>query len=140
MNFRDRFSKKVEFRHKLALSSAADMNSIDESVEVDRGNARANRVNRTHRVVQERAKTIAARRSRIRSLWLPLVLFSTLLVGICIAVWAVLDEYELAASGSQVSSYQILVPLFWSVPVSAALLAVVWFRQTRRDVGRGPVE
>ncbi len=102
--------------------------------------AQAERVNRTHRVVRERAKNLAARRSKIRSLWVPLVIFSTLLVGLCIAVWAVLDEYEVASAGSQVGSYQVLVPLFWSIPVSAALLAVVWFRQTRGSAGRGATE
>jgi hypothetical protein len=91
--------------------------------------ASADRVNRTHRVVRERAKNLAARKAKIRSLWLPVVLFSSLL-----------DEYEVVAAGSQVASYQVLVPLLWSIPVSAALLAVVWFRQTRTDAGRGPVE
>jgi hypothetical protein len=97
--------------------------------------ASAERVNRTHRVVRERAKTLAERRSKIRSLWLPVVIFSSVLVAICIAVWMVLDEYEIVASGSQVASYQVLVPLLWSIPVSASLLAVVWFRQSRTDAG-----
>jgi hypothetical protein len=97
--------------------------------------ARTERVNRTHRVVRERAKTLAERRSKIRSLWLPVVIFSLVLVAVCIAVWMVLDEYEIVAAGSQVGSYQVLVPLLWSIPVSAALLAVVWFRQSRSDTG-----
>jgi len=97
--------------------------------------ARTERVNRTHRVVRERAKTLAERRSKIRSLWLPVVIFSLVLVAVCIAVWMVLDEYEIVAAGSQVASYQVLVPLLWSIPVSAALLAVVWFRQPRSDTG-----
>ena len=99
--------------------------------------ARAARVNRTHRVVRERAKTLAERRSKIRSLWLPIVIFSSVLIAICTAVWMVLDEYEIVAAGSQVSGYQILVPFLWSIPVSAALLAVVWFRQSRTDTGTG---
>ena len=100
--------------------------------------ARSDCVNRTHRVVRERAKTLAARRSKIRSLWLPVAIFSALLIAICFAVWMVLDEYEIVAAGSQVASYQVLVPVLWSIPVSAALLAVVWFRQSRTDaVSRG---
>ena len=98
------------------------------------GTARSERVNLTHRVVRERAKTIQERRSKIRSLWVPLLIFSSLLIAICIAVWMVLDEYELVSAGSQVASYQVMVPLFWSVPVSAALLAVVWFRQSRSEI------
>ena len=97
--------------------------------------ASSERVNRTHRVVRERAKSLAERRSRIRSLWLPVGIFSAVLVAICIAVWMVLDEYEIFASGSQVANYQVLLPLLWSIPVSAALLAVVWFRQSRSDAG-----
>jgi hypothetical protein len=89
------------------------------------------RVNRTHRVVRERAKTIQARRSRVRSLFVPLGIFSAFLIGICTAVWSVLDQYDLEPSGAPIASYQMLVLLLWSVPVSAALMAVVWFRKSR---------
>ena len=93
-------------------------------------------VNRTHRVIRERARTVKERRSKIRSLWIPLILFSSLLLGVCFAVWTVLEEYELYAAGSQVAGYQVVVPLLWSIPVSAAVLAVVWFRQSRPDATR----
>ena len=93
-------------------------------------------VNRTHRVIRERARTVKERRSKIRSLWIPFILFSSLLIGVCFAVWTVLEEYELYASGSQVAGYQVVVPLLWSIPVSAAVLAVVWFRQSRPDTAR----
>jgi hypothetical protein len=126
-----------EDRFDNGAESLAEIRSVLRSAG---STATAARVNRTHRVVHERAKTIAARRSKIRSLWVPLFIFSTLLVALCFAVWTVLDEYEVAAAGSQVGSYQVLVPLFWSIPVSAALLAVVWFRQTRGSAGRGATE
>jgi hypothetical protein len=93
-------------------------------------------VNRTHRVIRERARTVKERRSKIRSLWIPFILFSSLLLGVCFAVWTVLEEYELYAAGSQVAGYQVVVPLLWSIPVSAAVLAVVWFRQSRSDTAR----
>jgi hypothetical protein len=93
-------------------------------------------VNRTHRVIRERARTVKERRSKIRSLWIPFILFSSLLIGVCFAVWTVLEEYELYAAGSQVAGYQVVVPLLWSIPVSAAVLAVVWFRQSRSDTAR----
>jgi phage terminase large subunit GpA-like protein len=101
-------------------------------------NATANSamVNRTHRIIRERARTVKERRSKIRSLWIPFIIFSSLLLGVCFAVWTVLEEYELYASGSQVSGYQVVVPLLWSIPVSAAVLAVVWFRQSRSDAAR----
>jgi hypothetical protein len=97
--------------------------------------ARAAIVNRTHRVVRERAKTIATRRDRARSLWAPLAVCSALLVIICTAVWNVLDQYDLAPSGVPDSSDQFLVLFLWFFPVSMALLAMVWFRRSRRRSG-----
>ena len=110
--------------------------SLDASFAGGNATANAAMVNRAHRVVRERARTIKERRSKIRSLWVPVTLFSLLLLGVCLAVWTVLEEYELAAAGTQVASYQVLVPLLWSIPVSAALLAVVLFRQSRADAAR----
>jgi hypothetical protein len=94
--------------------------------------ATAARVNRTHRVVRERARTIQARRSHVRSLYVPLAISSALLLGICFAVWSMLDQYQydLEPSGTPTASYQMLVLALWSVPVTAALMAVVWFRKS----------
>jgi hypothetical protein len=98
--------------------------------------ARSLIVNRTHRVVRERARAIAARRTRARSLWLPLAICSSLLVIICTAVWIVLDEYEVTPTGVPDSSDQFLVLLIWFFPVSMALLTMVWFRRSRKRSGR----
>lgn len=97
--------------------------------------ARASIVNRTHRVVRERAKMIEARRSRIRSLWVPLAMSSVFLVMICSGVWTLLDGYELTPIGVPDSSDQFLVLLLWFFPVSMALLVTVWFRRMRRRSG-----
>jgi hypothetical protein len=94
--------------------------------------ARASVVNRTHRVVRERAKTIAARRSRIRSLWIPVGVCSSLLVILCTAVWSALDAYDVTPTGVPDASNQFLVLCLWFFPVSMALLAVVLFRRGRK--------
>ena len=94
--------------------------------------ARAPLVNRTHRVVRERAKTLAIRRSRIRSLWIPLAVCSSLLVILCSAVWTVLDQYEATPNGVPDASNQFLVLCLWFFPVSMAMLAVILFRRNRR--------
>ncbi len=101
--------------------------------------ANSSRVNRTHRVVRERATTMRARRSRVRSLWLPLAISSALLVAVCFAVWSVLAQYEPTPNGTPGASNQMIVLILWSVPVSAALLAVVWYRQSKShsEGGRG---
>ena len=94
--------------------------------------ARASVVNRTHRVVRERAKTLAARRSRIRSLWIPVAVCSSLLVILCTAVWSALDGYDVTPTGVPDASNQFLVLCLWFFPVSMALLAVVLFRRARK--------
>ena len=98
--------------------------------------ARSSIVNRTHRVVRERATTMAAQRNRRRSLWVPMVVCSALVLMICTAVWSVLDEYDAAPTGVPDSSDQFLVLALWFFPVSMALLAMVWFRRTRKQSGR----
>jgi hypothetical protein len=94
--------------------------------------ARASVVNRTHRVVRERAKTMAAQRSLVRSLWIPLAVCSSLLVIICTAVWSALDGYDVTPNGVPDASNQFLVLCLWFLPVSMALLAVVLFQRAHK--------
>jgi hypothetical protein len=94
--------------------------------------AGASLVNRTHRVVRERAQSIAAHRSRVRSLWIPLVVCSSLLIILSTAVWSILDQYDVSPTGVPDASNQFLVLLMWFLPVSMALLALVLFRRARK--------
>ena len=95
--------------------------------------ARASVVNRTHRVVRERATTMAAQRDRVRSLWIPLAVCSSLLVIICTAVWSALEAYDVTPGGGvPEASNQFLVLCLWFLPVSMALLAVVLFHRARK--------
>jgi hypothetical protein len=94
--------------------------------------ARASVVNRTHRVVRERAKALAVRRNRIRSLWIPLAVCSSLFVIICTAVWSALDAYDVTPNGVPDASNQFLVLCLWFFPVSMALLALVLFHRARK--------
>jgi sterol desaturase/sphingolipid hydroxylase (fatty acid hydroxylase superfamily) len=99
--------------------------------------ARTSLVNRTHRVVRERAKQMTARRNRIRSLWVPLAVCASMVVILVTAVWTLLDEYELAPTGMPDASDQYMVLLLWFLPASAALLAMVWFRRAQSKRSRG---
>jgi protein-S-isoprenylcysteine O-methyltransferase Ste14 len=94
--------------------------------------ARASVVNRTHRVVRERAITMAAQRNRARSLWIPLAVCSSLLLIICTAVWSALEAYDVTPGGVPDASNQFLVLCLWFLPVSMALLALVLFQRTRK--------
>jgi hypothetical protein len=106
--------------------------------------ARSSVVNRTHRVVRERARAIEGRRRNVRGLLLPLTICSALLILLCVAVWIGLDQSEAVAvaraldaeavspGGPDLSS-QFVVLLLWFVPLSVAFLTTVWFRRTRRN-------
>lgn len=99
--------------------------------------ASASRVNRVHRLVRARARTMQARRSMMRSLWLPLTVCSGLVLMLCAAVWSVLDQYELEPNGMPDPSQQMIVLMMWCLPLSAILLAVVWFRRAGARSERG---
>ena len=93
-------------------------------------------VNRTHRIVRERAKAMQARRSRVLSLLVPIGLCSVLLLLTGLALWSGLYQYEGATSdvasiASAEANNHFLLVLLWFVPVSVAVLATVWFRRSR---------
>jgi hypothetical protein len=109
--------------------------------------ARACVVNRTHRVVRERAKSMHERRSKARSLMIPLIVCASLLLLTCFAVWSGLYQYQAAEAAEAVqtdvaalaasdANNQFLVVLLWFVPVSLSLLGAVWFRRARNSTDR----
>ena len=121
-----------------AISVRAALGSVDAV-------ARAKVVNRTHRVVRQRAEVIKARRSYVRSLLLPLALCSVLLALAGVAVWTGLYQYQAteAAEAMQAdvvnldANNHLLVTLLWFVPVTLAVLGAVWFRRSRTNSDHG---
>jgi hypothetical protein len=97
--------------------------------------ARAGVVNRTHRVVREQALNLQEQKSKSRSLWIPLAIFSILLPMICYAIWGMLDGYDLTPNGIPDASDQLMILLLWSLPVTAVLLGLVWIKRGRSRVG-----
>ena len=114
---------------KEAVDKVFEQNRESMAVPKMSAAARASLVNRTHRVVRERAQAIATQRNKLRILWLPIAVASGLLIILCTAVWSLLDEYELTPTGIPDASDQFLVLLLWFLPVSMALLTIVWFRR-----------
>ena len=106
--------------------------------------ARACVVNRTHRVVRERATAMQARRSHARSLMVPLAICSFLLILTCFAIWTGLYQYQAAEAvqadvtglATTEASNHFLVVLLWFVPVSFAILAAVLYRRRRNGADR----
>ena len=88
-------------------------------------------VNRTRRVVSERAHDLQDRRRTLKSLAFPLAVCAAFVLMGSHAVWSLLDQYELSPTGIPDASNQMLVFLLWFLPVTAALLAAAWFRRTR---------
>jgi len=93
--------------------------------------ARSVVVNRTHRVVREQALSMREQKSKTRSLWVPLGISSILMVAICYALWGILDGYDLTPNGIPDASDQLMILLLWSLPVTAAVLGLVWFKRAR---------
>ena len=93
------------------------------------GTASAAMVNRTHRIIRERATNIQAQKSKFRSLLFPSVVSAGLLLAVVCAAWVMLDEYDVAPVGLPDASQQIFVLMLWCLPISAVALAVVAFRR-----------
>jgi hypothetical protein len=85
-------------------------------------------VNRTHRVVRERANKLQDRRNKVRSLWIPLGVSAALLAVLAIALWTAFEDLEGSSAGLPNTSGMIVI-LLWSVPISAMVLAVIWSRR-----------
>jgi hypothetical protein len=99
--------------------------------------ARSGVVNRTHRVVRERAKVMQEKRSRDRSLMLPLIVCSILLILSAFAVWSGLYQAQTVeameadvAALADVNNH-LFVVFLWFVPVSLAVLATIYVRRSR---------
>ncbi len=100
-------------------------------------------VNRTHRVIRERAKVMQQKRKRERSLMVPLIICSSLLILSILAVWTGLYQYQAVEAAEVVQAdvtalattdnNQLLVILLWFVPVSVAFLITVWVRRSRNN-------
>jgi hypothetical protein len=103
--------------------------------------ARSGVVNRTHRVIRERARIMQEKRERDRSLMLPLLLCSGLLLITAFAVWSGLYQYQaaeavqadVAALAANDVTNHFLVVMLWFVPVSIALMVTVWVRRSRNN-------
>ena len=99
-------------------------------------------VNRTHRVIRERARAMQQKRTRERSLMVPLIICSALLILSILAVWTGLYQYQAVEEAAEAvqadvtalattDNNQLLVILLWFVPVSVAVLTTVWVRRSR---------
>ena len=115
-------------------SPNSQWHDVPELVEADFGNARASVVNRAHRVIRAQALSMREERQK-QSLWLPVVIFSSLMLLMCYAIWFTLDGYDLTPNGVPDASDQMMLFLVWSVPVTAMLLGTVWFQRGRGRAG-----
>ena len=109
--------------------------------------ARSAVVNRTHRVVRERAAALKTQRSRARGLMVPLTICSAFLILGVVALWSGLYQYQTAEAAQTVqtdvatlaasdASNQFMVVLLWFVPASLALIATVLYRRRRNGPDR----
>jgi hypothetical protein len=105
-------------------------------------NARAAVVNRTRRVVRERAAAMQARKRTVRDLILPFAICSLVSLLIASAVWS-LGEENLAGWESGVwkrlmdfgadAGNSISILLVWFLPLSVITAAIVLLRRNRNS-------
>lgn len=103
-------------------------------------NARAAVVNRTHRIIRQRALAMQSRKRTVRDLTVPFLVCSTLLLFIGTAVWTLADEnvmgweeglwHRLTEFGSDAGS-TVSILLVWFLPLSVISAATVLLRRTR---------
>jgi hypothetical protein len=108
-------------------------NNVQDLIRAARlqGGARAQVVNRTHRVVREQALVMRELKSQKRSLWAPVLICSSMLLVICYAVWGMMDGYDVTPTGIPDASDQMMILVLWSLPVTAFVLGLVWIRRGR---------
>lgn len=108
---------------------------LDLQTNLASGNARASIVNRTHRVIRAEAMTMREQKQKSRGLLAPLAIVSVLLFVLCYAIWAMLDGYDMTPNGVPDASDQMVLLLVWSLPVTCAILGVVWLKRGRNRSG-----
>ncbi len=97
-------------------------------------------VNRTHRVVRERAGLMQKRRSRLRSLGIPLAVCAAFVLMGSHSLWSLLEQYDFSTTGVAGlpdASAQFLPFLLWFLPVIGALLALAWRRRVHNQAHLG---
>ena len=103
-------------------------------------NARAAVVNRTHRVIRERATAMQARKRTVRDLMVPVAICSALLLLIASAVWTVADEglagwegglWKRVLQFGEEAGSSISILLIWFLPLTVITAAIVLLRRNR---------
>ncbi|MBS1815338.1 MAG: hypothetical protein JSS87_10720 [Acidobacteria bacterium] len=100
--------------------------------------ARAQIVNRTHRIVRARAAAMHARKARERSLWVPLAICSALLITLSYAAWTIFwpaNGGEQPVLSSEPGTMMEML-LMWFLPLTVALGVFILVRRNRADSGR----
>ena len=113
--------------------------------------ARAAIVNRTHRVVRERAMEMQQRKKSRRELVLPLLICSAVLLLVCYAGSVVASGSAFCGVESQIEQHArslfsgqtmdsgspAILMLFWFLPVTVVTAGVVYLRRKRSSRDRG---
>ena len=124
-----------ELESKLGIQSWEDTMTVGSTVL--RATASAAMVNRTHRIIRERATTMQAQKSKVRGLLFPLIFSAGLLLTVVCAAWLMLDDADVASVGLPEPGQQLFVFTLWCLPISVVALAVVAFRRAGSKADSG---
>ena len=113
--------------------------------------ARAAIVNRTPRVVRERAMKLQQRKQSRRELVLPLLICSAVLLLVCYAGWVVASGPGFSVVGSEIeheagklvtgqtmdTGSPLLLLLLWFLPITVVAVVVIYLHRKRSSRDRG---
>jgi hypothetical protein len=93
-------------------------------------------VGRTQRLVRERVTDSQSQRRMLRSLWLPLMVCSSMVIMIAYSAWTVLEQWNtMMADGAEFNSANntpMLILTLWFLPLTMGVMVMIWFRSRKR--------
>jgi|GEM_PF-1929374 len=93
-------------------------------------------VGRTQRLVQARARDNQSQQRMLRSLLLPLLVCSAMVMMIAHSAWTVVQQWNtlLADNAETVaeSGSPLLILTLWFLPLTMGVLVMIWFRRSRK--------
>jgi hypothetical protein len=89
-------------------------------------------VGRTQRMVRERGSVMQSQKRLLRSLLLPILVCSAMVVMIAHSAWMVLEQPNPEVVESSVSSTPLYLLTLWFLPLTAGVLVMIWFRRGRK--------
>jgi len=93
-------------------------------------------VGRTQRLMRERVRSNEMQKRSLRSLWLPLLVCSAMVMMIAHSAWALVEQWNVliedSAESFPANSTPLLILTLWFMPLTMGVLVMLWFQRGRK--------